>query len=640
MKQKNQKQAQKANANEGHRLSGILAQSARMMPWTGGILFAIFAYFMLVGMNSDYLFTVQERSLFMANQTFFDEITATPGGIVRWAGCYLTQYFYYPALGAAMLVLLWSVCYIVTLKAFRLKREWSFLALVPVFALLCSVIGLGYWLYYVKQPGYWFAESLFFLLTMLYVWGGNKMKGLPLYIYIGIGGAVSYPLLGWYAFLGILLVCAARLCYSGKEWRTGYPLALLTLGLIGVVPLLWYYAYHHMRLEDAWLYGFPVFSSESAVSDVCSIPFIILVIAVALLAVCRPLRISDEEKEPKGGVKAALAGIVTIALCLVATWQVNFDDYNYQAEMRMYRYTEQGEWEKVLDEARNLPGSPTRQMVMLKNIALMNTDQLGNQAFCFDNTGRLPHTRDDLKVHMVQTGAPMIYMQYGKLNFATRWAIENGVEFGFDPCGLKILSLCALLSGEYTVADKYISLLEQTTFHTQTAKELRVLLTHPEKIAEEGRFKCIQELHRHATNTLDSDNGLSEIYLLHNFSNTMNIDSKLLQEVTLNYAMISKNIQLFWPRFFQYATLHAGEEMPIHYQEAAYLYGNLEKNVTISKMPFDRKRITIRYLYFQNAVQGHLKRGLNEKQAGELVKAEYGDTFWWFYFFCNDVNSY
>ena len=164
---------------------------------------------------------------------------------------------------------------------------------------------------------------------------------------------------------------------------------------------------------------------------------------------------------------------------------------------------------------------------------------------------------------------------------------------------------------------------------------------HPEKIIQMNQFKNIRELHAHATDDLDSDNGLCEMYLLHNFSNTMNIDSKLLQEVTLNYAMVSKNIQLFWPRFFQYATLHQGEEMPLHYQEAAYMYGNLEKPpFDISKMPFDKQKIKNRYIQFNSTIQYNLKSGLKEEEIAQILKPAFGDTFWWFYFFCNNVSSY
>lgn len=235
----------------------------------------------------------------------------------------------------------------------------------------------------------------------------------------------------------------------------------------------------------------------------------------------------------------------------------------------------------------------------------------------------------------------MIYYSHGKLNFATRWAIENGVEFGFKVNDLKILAKCALVSGEFEAAKKYINLLSQTTFHKAEAKRLEEYCHTPALIAKSQEFKVVKELHTHGTEDLDSDTGLCEMYLLHHFSNTMNIDSRILQEVTLNYALISKNIQLFWPRFFQYANLHEGKEMPIHYQEAAYLYGNLEKtSFDISKMPFDNQKIKQRYTQFNQIAQYNLKKGMSEQQVAEIMKPAFGDTFWWFYFFCNNVSSY
>ena len=110
--------------------------------------------------------------------------------------------------------------------------------------------------------------------------------------------------------------------------------------------------------------------------------------------------------------------------------------------------------------------------------------------------------------------------------------------------------------------------------------------------------------------------------------------------MTLNYALIQKDIQLFWPRFFLYAELHKGEPMPTHYQEAAYLYGCLEpQNVDISNMPFDDK-VKERYQGFQQMSQSLLQSGMQAKDVGEAMKSTYGDTFYWFYFFCRDVHSY
>ena len=139
---------------------------------------------------------------------------------------------------------------------------------------------------------------------------------------------------------------------------------------------------------------------------------------------------------------------------------------------------------------------------------------------------------------------------------------------------------------------------------------------------------------------LDGDEGLVEMYLLQYFSQTMNKDSRLLQETTLVFALQSKDIQLFWPRFFLYAHMHPNEPMPIHYQEAAYLYGNLEHEVDISGMPFDEVKIRQRYDAFNHMSQSLIQQGKSIEEVGQIMKPTYGDTFWWFYFFCRGINSY
>lgn len=631
MKKKNQPTTPTTHKNP--RKTGI-----QWKPWMEVLLFVVFAGWILVGMNSDYLFTVQENSLFLASDVFWKEMMATPHGFICWIGSYLTQFFYYPAMGSCMLILIWLGIYAVTRKVFNLKKEWSYLALIPPAAMLCSIIGVGYWIYYLKIPGYWFGESVALLLTLLGTWGAQTTKGWGKSIYIGVWTALGYPILGWYALLGAALMGINHLQEENKGGSRYIPLATAAI-LIAVCPLLWYYHYHQIRLEDAWIYGFPLFATKDSISWIMEKPFLLMTLTcLALAASSKRLQTATNSQS-----RYLHAGCRTIVLagCALLIWTTNFDDYNYHAEMRMYRHTESCNWKGVLEEAKQCPNAPTRQMVLMKNIALMNTGQLGNRMYHYDNGGMLPHKRDNLVIHLVNTAGPLLYYHYGKLNFATRWAIENGVEHGFDISILKILARSALLSGEIESAKKYVELLSLTTFHKDEAEELRLLCQNPKLIKDKEEFKTIRELHAHITDDLDSDNGLCEMYLLHNFSNTMNIDSHLLQEVTLNYAMVSKNIQLFWPRFFQYATLHQGEAMPLHYQEAAYLYGNLERPpFDISKMPFDKQQIKNRYIQFNSIIQHNLKKGLKEQEIAEILKPTFGDTFWWFYFFCNNVSSY
>jgi hypothetical protein len=278
-------------------------------------------------------------------------------------------------------------------------------------------------------------------------------------------------------------------------------------------------------------------------------------------------------------------------------------------------------------------------MVMFKNIALMNTGELGSKLFKYANTGKPPHVYDSLAVHMVQTGGAMIYYQYGKANFAYRWCVENGVEFGYNVDQLKLMVQCSILTGEPVLAMKYINILKTTTFHKEWAERYEKIVMENKDIEGVPEFSTISHL-RHFANITDGDQGLCEMYILNYFANTMNKDDKVLQEVTLSYSLIQKDIQLFWPRFFLYATLHEKEQMPIHYQEAAYLYGHLEKQIDISKMPFDQDRIVKRYTQFGQMSQAYLRQGMSNEAVGEAMKASFGDTFWWFYYFCNNVKSY
>ena len=127
---------------------------------------------------------------------------------------------------------------------------------------------------------------------------------------------------------------------------------------------------------------------------------------------------------------------------------------------------------------------------------------------------------------------------------------------------------------------------------------------------------------------LDGDNTLVEMYLLQTFANG-NGDDLLFQEMTLISALYMKDINLFWPRFMRYATLHPKDNMPRYYQEAAYLYGHLENKVDISHMPFSK---SVRDTY-ERFMQFNAQCGpMTEEQKAVAFRPQFGDTFYYFYF--------
>ena len=599
------------------------------------IIFALWAAYMLVVRNSDYLYTASEHTLWLADRSFFDMMTVKPGGLITWTASLLTQFFHHPALGSAILIAIWAATYVLTLRAFRLSRHWHWLALLPIGLMLCSETCIGYWLYYIKMPGYWFASSLGLLVSVAAIAIHTRLSlSAPRWASIAwllLWMVAGYIVSGWWALASVAIMAIMA--------RTR-GLSLIAAAIaIAAVPVIAYQHYTQMRIEDAWTVGFPMFQIDKYISWKPMMPFVITPCLLIVMAVAKRLfghkpLVSKPQLLSAAGAVCALAAIVSVTL------YTDFDNPNYHTEMRMYRAADEGRWTDVLQEAHNNPTAPTREIVMLKNLALIYQGNIGDYMFKYDNMSIPPYTYDSLAVRMVQTNAPLVYMYYARLNFATRWCIENGVEGGFNPDEYKVLTRCALIAGEIDLASKYINILKKTIYHREWASHYEPMLADTTLIRTSGEFDNQREYYAHYRSMLDGDEGLVEMYLLQYFSQTQNKDSRLLQETTLVYALQSKDIQLFWPRFFLYAHLHPNQPMPIHYQEAAYLYGNLEHEVDISGMPFDDVKIRQRYASFNQMSQSLITQGKSVEEVGQIMKPAYGDTFWWFYFFCRGINSY
>ena len=103
------------------------------------------------------------------------------------------------------------------------------------------------------------------------------------------------------------------------------------------------------------------------------------------------------------------------------------------------------------------------------------------------------------------------------------------------------------------------------------------------------------------------------------------------------YKAFGKDIGLFWPHFFDYARLHPTEHMPRHYQEAAYLYGHLENEVDISRMPFD-EQVKRDYQEFMAMAQQY--PGMKEEQLRPIMYPRFGKTFYFEYFLIRNQKLY
>ena len=568
------------------------------------LAFIVFAVYILY-INQEVFYMAHDHSEFLYGAPFFYTLLSKPFGLMQYAGAWLTQLFCRPAVGTCMLAVIWMLIFLVGVKVFRLRNGAVALMLLPVACLLTSVVDQGYWIYISTIRGYWFSQSVGYLVMLLLLWAARctPRKWHPVWYLVGF---CIYPVLGWFALLFILcLILTDKI-----TWRELIGFVLLVFTATIWRTLL----YSNLRPSDVMLAGLPRFMTLLDSSEYLTVPFWVLG-AVSLLMV-----MINGFKRFNGSNGAHILKFIVPVVCAVAgivfTWSLMFHDRNYIDEMRMVRCAEDNNWQEILRMAEENK-RPTTTMVFLKNIALMNEGGLLDRSFKLNNDGENVTNPDSLHITLLEIASPLVYYNYGMMNEAIRLNFENAVPAGFSPFYLKVLSRCALAKGDRELEERYTTMIHRLPFYgdwqpapvTQKVRELEK--AYPDEITGNER---------------------SDKYLVNIISLWSDSVSKVASEQALFYAMLRCDSRRFWPSLRNYVKAHMDEEFPLHAQEAYILF--------MDKAP-EKKRIILpisqdvydRYLKFWDVLQKLAKPGMNLEVLGEQMRGEFGDTYWWYNIF-------
>ena len=545
--------------------------------------------------NQEVLYTAHDRSEFISGAPFYHTLMSKPFGFTQYVGAWLTQFFYHPILGATILVAVWTLIFLVGTKSFRLQLSASALILLPVACLLTSIVDLGYWIYVSTIRGYWFSQSIGYLVMLLLLWAAHctpRKWHLAWYLV----GVCLYPVLGWFSLLFVLCLAA----FGKPSWRefVGIVLVIFTTSI-------WHtQLYSNQNFDDVMLAGLPRFITPSDSTVHLSIPFWVLGGISVLIPLCS--KYLAKEFVP---VLCAVAGIIF-------TWSLMFHDENYFDEMRMVHYASDDNWKEVLDMAEVIQ-KPTTTMVFLKNVALMNEGGLLDRSFKTGNIGYPIYNPDSVHVSLLSIASPAVYYNYGLVNEAIRLNYEMAIQVGFSPFYLKMLSRCALAKGDKELLERYTTLLHHHPFYHNwqptpvTAKVSELGKSFPDEI----------------TGVENSDS-----YIVNTMSVWYDTDSKMASEQALFYAMISCDSHRFWPLLRNYLRLHKGEIFPVHAQEAYILFMDKAPEEKRMMLPVE-ENVYNHYKQFCEALAKHVRPGKTIGQVAEEMRGEWGDTYWYYNYF-------
>lgn len=599
-------------------------------------LWAVLAFY-----ESALLERTESLSLFLFDSIYFENMLSVPAGLLSYLGCFLIQFFHYPALGAALYVLLLALVYHLTRKVFDIPARHALLALVPVIAIIASNTQLGYWIFYLKMPGYYYMALLATIFSLLAMWVYKMLGSVWRLILLAVWVIVGYPAMGVYALASAVLMTLMGLALAVRDRRgTGMSVATLPVAflLVYFVPVAYYYlCYDTVAAELMHTVGVPVTQwnekvVEGVVYDAESfwncihvywMPFLLLVLSMLAGVASFILRGRKIMTGRFANVMSSAA--MDVVTCVVFILSVAFMlrfwfcDTNFRVENRQMVAMWNGDWEAVAGYAKDAD-DPSRQVVLNKNIALFNLGKAGDEAFAYPDGSVLPVSA--VSVHMTHTDGCSLYYNFGKFNFSYRWCIENAVEYGWRVDYLKNAARAMLLSGEYGLASRYTRILKSTMFHKGWACELEKFIENPELIDKEPsfvvplEFACYNDalgvdegVEVQLTSTLDAlglrsqsdesflsaleeafaDGDISAVNAAYETKNSL---SQVFLESSMIMTLVKKDSKRFWNLLQVYLDNHmkgvevtGGQKiykpLPRHYQEALLLFLALDRGKTV-----------------------------------------------------------
>ena len=583
--------------------------------------------------ESDQLWKVQQKNLFLCSTLYFKDQLVVPGGLLTWVGTWFTQFLYYPWLGVLLLCGWWLGLMAITKRAFRIADRWAILMLIPVAILLIANMDMGYWIYMLKLRGYFFVSTIGATIVAALLWAFRCIPD-KYYLrtgYIFVTCALGYPLFGIYGLASALLmgIWSWRLSAS----RTGAVVnSLVAILSVAAVPLFCYrYVYYQVNLSNVLWPQLPLFYITEN-HPTYYIPYYLLALFFVILAVT--YRADREGGKPMKKFYY-LACQTVIALLLVGgVYHFWMKDENFHRELTMQHRIANQDWMGVIEVAAEQQDEPTRAIVMMRNLALSRLGKQGD-AMCLYKNGSKAYAAP-FGMRLMLVAGQLIYYQYGMLNYCNRLCMEMGVEFGFRTEDYQLLVNCALLEGDKPLARKYINILKQTIFYSDWAEQAENLLNNPALIAKDAEREPITHM-LHYDNMLGGDNGYTESFLMARLVRSKYTDDPIFQEQALLASLYTKDIKQFWYHFHHYVALHPNQHIPRYYQEAAYLYGKLAEDPTVDTMPFDES-VKSSFESFMTAASNYDNQTVEVCREG--LYPLFGDTYYYDYYMMKKLPEY
>ena len=611
--------------------------------WLGSLMVAAFA---LLYYESDLLWKVQQHNVFLNSSLFFEQQMVLPGGMLSYLGAWLSQHFYYPWVGVIMLCGVWLLLMWLTKRAFNISEKWIILTVVPVALLLLTNMQLGYWVYVIKLHGFFYVATLGVTAGTALLWA---FRELPEKLWMKaacmvVTALAGYPLMGVYALATVVLMGLMVWRQNAQQTTLTTRIILSAVALLSVVatPLLYYrFIYYETNLADIYRTALPDFTISDSYPEYYYPYYALALCMVVLTLLYREQHNAAPAVEKKGkkpaksaDIKYLIMNLLLLAAVVAGVYHFWYKDANFHHELRMQRCVEQADWEGVVKEGEKQDGEPTRSIVVMHNLALSRLGRQCDEMYRFRKGSSKLKT--PLPIFMYHVAGRMMLYQYGMMNECHRICMEDGVEYGWNVELLKYMTRCAVFSGEQQAARKFMDILRETSYYGAWADHMEELMNDKQQLANDPETGPITHM-MHYTNSLNAVEGWVEKHVMTTLAQH-DADDLYFQEQAVLGAMWTRDPDLFWPRFEHYYELNEGKHVPRIFQEAAWLFANLQGQEGLDEWQLD-DGVQENFYKFMKLME-QLRKDPNNSQVRSFLYNNFGTTYYFEYFFLKNITYY
>ncbi|KAA6342103.1 hypothetical protein EZS27_010135 [termite gut metagenome] len=557
-----------------------------------------------------HFYFIEQNQLFQNTWFYVAEHLSQPGGLALICSEFLVQFFLLPYAGAAITAALLTIAGGLTfllVKRIAPKADCLALCLLPVVTLLFMHFNFNYLPY----------GTVAYLLTLLVLYAVVHIQGFTVrFIAHLLSVMLLFCLAGPVFMLYALIATVYELLFQSPRRY----LVILLLGegvLIGALSV--YFAingeYRLAFLPDGY-YHTKLIPHSVIYYSWCSL--LLIVLSAYFL----------QNRKPVSRKRLLVeTSFFLIAVAALLHWGITTFS-NKQAEIvkRLDYYSRTEQWDQILQHCQ---GSLSNYLhICHVNLALMQKGELGDKMFSYDQRGPEGMVINWNKTTSVSVLLSDIYFAMNLVAPAQEMAFEAYISVigEGNPRILKRLVQTNLIYGAYPVAEKYISILENTVCYRDWAKAHRRFLYRDDEVANDPLLGAKQRLLM-PVSTLSLLKGI-DIELQHLAENNPSDHTSIVYAGALY--LLLKDVQAFQSLIEQYFGTSALPSLPVPFQEAVIL---LAENTPAYWERFRiANEVVQRFSEYKKQVLAGSRKGNANALPGSLLRS-FGNTYWFYYMF-------